>query len=95
MDAKRLALHTFASAVVLAGVAWVATQHIQPLTEPPEPPPGVHIAWAGQPIRGYAETVTTTVADCAAPADINVALYPAVGRPWTPPTAGLVALSVS
>jgi hypothetical protein len=53
------------------------------------------MSWAGRPIRGYAETVTSHVSDCGKRPSFTVVLYPAVGRPWKPPATGRVALAVS
>lgn len=78
------------------GVLWIQTDRIEPLATPPSSaPPGLHLSWAGEPIRGYAETVTTHVSDCSKPASLRVVLYPPVGRPWRPAAAGRVALAVS
>lgn len=77
-------------------VLWIQEDRVQPLLTPPSsPPPGLHMSWAGQPIRGYAETVTSHVSDCNTRPSFTIVLYPTVGRPWRPPAKGRVALAVS
>ncbi len=82
--------------VVAVAVAWIDSERIQPLSAPPDPPPpGLHLAWAGRPIGDYAESVETHITNCRKPTYVRVALYPAVGRPWSQPAAGLVAFAIS
>jgi hypothetical protein len=84
------------SLAMAGAVLWIQEVRVEPLlTPPPSPPPGLHMSWAGRPIRGYAETVTSHVSDCGKRPSFTVVLYPAVGRPWKPPATGRVALAVS
>ena len=57
---RSLAFHIVVCVVIVVAVVWIDSERIQPLSAPPNPPPpGLHLAWAGQPIRGYAESVET------------------------------------
>jgi hypothetical protein len=58
-------------------------------------PPGVHLTWAGAPLRGYVESVSTYVTSCGRPAYFKVTLIPAIGRPWSPPAPARVSFAVS
>lgn len=93
---RSLGFHIVVCIVLAAAAVWIDSERIQPLSSPPSPPPpGLHLAWAGRPIRGYAESTETHVTDCGKPAYVKVLLYPAVGRPWRPPASGLVAFAIS
>lgn len=91
---RSLIFHIVVCIVIAVAAVWIDSERIQPLSAPPSPlPPGLHLAWAGRPIRGYAESVETHVTSCRKPAYVKVLLYPATGRPWRPPAAGLVAFA--
>lgn len=93
---RGLILHLAACAVVVGALAWVIDTHVEPLAAPPEaPPPGLHLSWAGQPIRGYVEDVNVQVSGCQRPALVLVELYPRGDRPLALPPAGKVAFAVS
>jgi hypothetical protein len=93
---RSLGFHIVVCIIIAVAVAWIDSEHIQPLSAPPNaPPPGLHLAWAGRPIRGYAESVNTHITNCQKPAYVTVELYPAVGQPWSPPATGLVAFAIS
>jgi hypothetical protein len=88
---RSLGFHMAVCIVIAVAAVWIDSERIQPLLAPPDaPPPGLHLAWAGRPIRDYAESVDTYITTCQEPAYVRVALYPAVGRPWRPPATGLV-----
>jgi hypothetical protein len=92
---RSLGFHIVVCIAIAVAAIWIDSERIQPLSAPPSPPPpGLHLAWAGRPIRGYAESVETHIASCRKPAYVKVLLYPAVGRPRRPAT-GLVAFSIS
>jgi hypothetical protein len=82
--------------LLMALFIWIYEAHLEPLSAPPDPPPpGLHLSWAGQPIRGYMENANIQVSSCSRPAYVELELYPAVGKPWRPPPAGKIAFAVS
>jgi hypothetical protein len=93
---RSLALHLAACAVVVGALAWVIDTHVEPLAAPPEaPPPGLHLSWAGQPIRGYVENENVHLFSCSKPASITLELYPPGDQPRTASPAARVAFAVS
>src|SRR5215471_1442441 len=93
---RSLVFHIVACILVAAVVVWLQIDYIEPLSTPPaSAPPGVHIAWAGAPLRGYAESIDSYVKTCDQPAYFKVTLIPAVGRPWSPPAPARVSFAVS
>jgi hypothetical protein len=93
---RSLVFHIVVCIVIAGAAVWIDGEHIQPLSAPPNAsPPGLHLAWAGRPLRGYAESVETYVTSCRKPAYVKLELYPAVGLPWKPPAAGLIAFAIS
>lgn len=93
---RGLVFHLVACALVAVVIAWLQIDRVEPLSMPAATsPPGVHLAWAGAPLRGYAESISTYVTSCGRPAYFKVTLIPAIGRPWTPPAPARVSFAVS
>jgi len=93
---RALIFHLVACTLVAAAAAWLQIERIEPLSMPAATsPPGVHLAWAGAPLRGYVESIGAYVTSCGRPAYFKVTLIPAVGRPWTPPAPARVSFAVS
>lgn len=56
-----------------------------PLSASPAPPPdGLELAWAGQGLRGYSETVYLTASNCNEPVRVILDLYKADTMPPSP-----------
>jgi hypothetical protein len=93
---RRLWFYAGTSVLLIIIFVGINKIYIQPLSAPADPPPpGLHLSWAGQPIRGYVETVTTQITSCDKPAALSVELYPAIGRPRKAPTSGRIAFAIS
>jgi hypothetical protein len=93
---RRRALIFDVSVTVLCAVALsgIYTLRIIPLSSPAAPPPaGIHLAWAGLSLNGYAETVYVHQARCSERAWVVLDLYPKPGVPWTPGPPGPIALA--
>ncbi len=72
-------------ALSLTVLVIVYSQRILPLSAPPTPPPhGLELAWAGQGLRGYSETVYLTARDCNEPVRVILDLYKAHTMPLSP-----------
>jgi hypothetical protein len=97
---RSILFHTLTCLAIVATAAWITEERVRPLSAPPEaPPPGLHLAWAGQSIRGYVESVSTYVKGCRKPEHVSMVLYPPVSYPaaerhWKPPAAGPVAFAI-
>jgi len=72
-------------ALSLTVLVIVCSQRILPLSATPTPPPhGLELAWAGQGLRGYSETVYLTASDCNEPARVILDLYKVHTMPLSP-----------
>jgi len=75
---RRRKLAFDAAVLVISGIAVVliSALRIFPLSAPPVTAPnGLELAWAGQQLRGYSETVYITASSCSAPAQVILDLY--------------------
>lgn len=67
----------FDAIVAIGATLAIYFARIDPLSAPPAPPPsGLAIAWAGLPLRGYAESVYVTATSCSAPVSVHFDLFP-------------------
>ena len=91
---RSLTLDVTVAALCAVALSGIYTLRIIPLSSPASPPPaGVHLAWAGPSLSGYAETLYVHQANCNDRSWVVLDLYPKPGAPWTPGPSGVIALA--